>query len=209
MTRPDIAHIVSHLSKYNNAFDRTHWKAVKRVFKYLKGTADVVLSYERNGEIDIVGFCDADYASDEDDRKSYSGYCFKIGNNLVSWSSCKQTTVSLSTCEAEYVAITEASKEAIWLKSLLREVLSGELKTETTCIFSDNQAAICLANGEGSHKRAKHIDIKLHFVKDLVSEGKIKLKHISTENMPADVLTKALGPNKHKKCCKLLGLNIR
>lgn len=203
MTRPDIAHAVSSLSQYNNCYTRLHWQCAKRVLRYLKGTKNYSMKF-CNDNSSIVGFADADWGSDRLDRKSFSGYVFKFCGGSISWKSCKQRTVALSTTEAEYMALSDATKEAIYLRNLLFE-LTGRL--DCIEIYNDNQSAQKLANNPVFHDRSKHIDIRYHFLRDAVLENKISLKYLSTEEMVADILTKPLQNVKNKKFLGYLGLS--
>lgn len=202
MTRPDISYAVSYLSQFNNSYDQIHWKSAKRVLKYLKETSNYCLNYEK-GSDELVGFVDADWGSDSVDRRSYTGFCFKLSDSLISWGSTKQKTVALSSTEAEYIAISEASKEATYLRNLMRELL-GSLKKIT--IYNDNQGALKLTENPIFHKRTKHIDIRHHFVREKIVNNEICLNYLPTEDMPADVLTKPLIASKHYKFLDALGI---
>ncbi|KAK2578458.1 hypothetical protein KPH14_012665, partial [Odynerus spinipes] len=155
-TRPDISHTVSYLSKFNECHNEEHWLAAKRVLRYLKGTSNFFLCYEKS-DLRITGYVDADFANDESDRKSCTGYAFLMGNGAISWESKKQSNISISTCEAEYVAISEACKEAKFLRCLL-----SDLTGEVICIdlYNDNQSAHVWAYEHMPYTRTKHIDIK-------------------------------------------------
>jgi hypothetical protein len=186
--RPDITFAVSTLSQFLENPGEAHWEAVKRVFRYLSGTKALALTYggERH---DLVGYTDADGASQEH-RHAISGHAFLIDGGAVSWSSRKQELVTLSTAEAEYVAMTHAAKEAIWLRRLIGELFPSML-TQTT-LYCDNQAALKLAVADNFHARTKHIDICYHFVRQVVAGGGISIVYCPTDDMAADILTKAL-----------------
>ena len=187
-TRPDISYAVSTLSQFLENPGDAHWEAVKRIFRYLAGTSNLELTYgdERN---DLNGYTDADGASQEH-RRAISGYVFTIDGGAISWSSRKQELVTLSTAESEYVAATHAAKEAIWLRRLIFE-LFPPLKMETT-LYCDNQATLTLAKIDNYHARTKHIDIRYHFIRQVVASGALKLVYCPTDDMTADILTKAL-----------------
>ena len=190
-TRPDIAHAVAVVSKFSSYPTEAHLTAVKRIFRYLKGTVDLSLKYEKSEmENDLIGYSDADWAGDLDSRRSTTGNIFILSNGAVSWSSKHQPTESLSTAEAEYVALSSAAQEAIWLRRLLAELWLKEINP--TVIREDNQGAIAIANNPVSHARTKHIDIKYHFIRDAVINKTIVLEYCRTEDMIADILTKAL-----------------
>lgn len=156
-----------------------------------------------NENTELVGFVDADWGNNRIDRKSYSGYAFKFCGSLISWESNKQKTVALSSTEAEYMAISEAAKEAIYLKNLLNE-LTGNV--HCISLYNDNQSAINLSASHIYHKRSKHIDIRHHFIREVISNKQILLKYLPTNDMPADVLTKGLGKEKHYRLLEMLGL---
>ena len=156
-TRPDIAHTVGMLGRYNSAPNETHMTAAKRVCRYLKGTIDIKLVYTET-VCEAVGYSDADWASSVDDRHSTSGNVMLIAGGAVSWLSKRQTTVALSTAEAEYVSLTTMIQEAICIRRLLQCI--GE-KDDTVTVFEDNQGATKMAQNPVMHSRTKHIDIRL------------------------------------------------
>jgi hypothetical protein len=203
-TRPDIAFAVTTLSRFSKNPGEAHWAAVKRVFRYLKGTKELWLTY--GGEQrELVGFADAD-GSMAEDRKAISGYAFLLNGGAVSWSCKKQEIVSLSTTESEYVAATHATKEGLWLRSLLTQ-LFGPV-SGATILFSDNQSAISLAKDHQYHARTKHIDIRFHFIRWVITEGTLRLIYCPTDDMVADTLTKALPSAKTKHFANELGLRF-
>jgi hypothetical protein len=202
-TRPDISFAVSCLSQFLENPGEAHWQAVKHVFRYLAGTRDQALTYGTE-QRDLHGYTDADGASQEH-RHAISGYAFIIDGGAVSWSSRKQELVTLSTAEAEYVAATHAAKECIWLRRLTGELFPS-LHTQTT-LFCDNQAALKLATDDNYHARTKHIDIRFHFIRQVIASGAIKMVYCPTDDMTADVLTKALP--RWKVMCHGLGLGLR
>lgn len=133
----------------------------------------------------------------------YTGYVFKLGGAAIAWESKKQRTVALSSTEAEYMGLSEAAKEAIYLKSLLRELLG---KSFTVALYNDNQGAQKLAYNPVFHKRTKHIDIRHHFIRDAVENKEVILRYLSTGEMLADILTKGVSKPKHELCIKRLGM---
>ena len=205
-TRPDIAFAVSITARFCASPTKEHWTAVKRILRYLNGTQQFGLLYKANtsSESEITGFSDSDWAGDEGDRKSTSGYVFLLGGDAVSWKSTKQTTVALSTAEAEYIALSSASQEAIWLQQLISDLSKKAL--HKMIIYEDNQSTICLAKNQAVHGRTKHIDIKYHFIRDLVEAGKIELVYCTTENMVADIFTKGLSIRQFEKIRHLTGV---
>lgn len=203
-TRPDIAFAVSLVSRFNNNPGKAHWNAVKRIFRYLKGTLGLTLIYSKDPNSDIVGYCDADWASDIDERRSATGYVFKFQGAPITWATKRQTTVALSTAEAEYMALSAATQEAVWLRNFNREFKI--VPCIPTQIFCDNKSAIDLAHTSIHHSRSKHIDIRHHFVREKVFSKEIVLKSVSTEDNDADVFTKGLAYAKHHKCLSDMGL---
>lgn len=192
-TRPDILASVLILARFQNAPTAFCHRGAKRVLRYIRGTKDHGLLY-RTGDWDLSAFVDADYAADTTDRKSMSGYVVKLGNAICSWGAKKQATVALSTCESEYYAITLCAKETIWIRRVLKEA-SLEVNGATT-VRSDNQSAINWATGERCPSgRAKHIDVQIHFIRELVSDSIIQLKYVPSEENDADFLTKPISPS--------------
>lgn len=203
LTRPDISYCISYLSQFNNCNNETHWKHAKRVLKYLSSTKLYGLMYVKN-DSDILGFVDADWASDAIDRRSYTGYCFIFSGCVVSHESRKQQTVALSSTEAEYMAVCEASKEAIFLKNLLCELINRKNLPVVLC--NDNQSAKKLSENCMYHKRSKHIDVRYHFIREAVANDLVKIEYLKTSDMPADMFTKSLCKIKHYNFMKKIGL---
>ncbi len=137
-TRPDIAYAVGCAARFCSNPTREHWTAAKRILRYLKGTVNLGLLYSPTGSPDFVGYCDADWAGDMQDRKSTSGYLFMQGSAAITWRSCKQSCVSLSTTEAEYVALAEAAQEAVWLQKLNSDLLGSNVSN--TLIYEDKKS---------------------------------------------------------------------
>ena len=196
-TRPDLAFAISEVSKFSSKFTSQHWTAVKHILRYIKGSLNYKLKLGGFDEVSkITVYADANWGRDEG-RRSNTGYAAYIGNSLVSWKSRKQQTVARSTCEAEYMSISDAAAEAKWLGMVL-ESIGIEIQRPIT-LFNDNQGAIALTNHPGHHEATKHIDIRYHFIRFLVDEGLIRVHYCSTDNMVADVLTKPLGKVKHEQ----------
>ncbi|KAG8472363.1 hypothetical protein CXB51_034244 [Gossypium anomalum] len=152
----------------------------------------------------VIRYVDADFAGDLDRRRSLTGYVFTIGGCAISWKTTLQTTVSLSTTEAENIAITEACKEAIWLKGLFSE-LNEDLQIST--VFCDSQSAVFLTKDQMFHERTKYIDVWYHFVRDIIARGDIVVSKISTHENPADMMTKSLPITKFEHCLDLVGVH--
>ena len=198
-TRPDIAYAVNQVSRFMSNPGMKHWQACKRILRYLKRTTKIGLILnggEQNQQL-LSAYSDADWAGDTDDRKSTTGMVVMMNGSVVSWMSKKQTTVALSTAEAEYMALGGTIQEIKWIKSLLGEL--GVLVKEPITIWCDNQAAIAISKNNVNHNRTKHIDIKHHFVRDAVKDKQVKIDWISTSEQVADVLTKALDKNQFVK----------
>ena len=204
MTRPDISFAVSNVGKFSSQPTKEHWTAVKRIIRYLKGTQDYGLLYMRDSTVSdvFVGYSDSDFGGDSDDRRSTSGYIFQIGGAGISWRSKKQTCVALSTAEAEYIALSHATQEAVWLRQLASDLRCNT--KQPTVIYEDNQAAICMAKNPNS--RSKHIEIKYHYVREKVQNDIIELKYCRTEEMIADIMTKGIGKEKFLKLRKMAGI---
>lgn len=191
VSRPDLSYAVNLVSKYTNNHNENHWQAVKRIFRYLVGTVNVGIEYKYSGSLSkLIGFSDADFAGDVDIQRSTTGYAFSFANGLVSWSSQRQKLVTLSTTEAEYVAVASAAKEAIWLRNLLNDL--GYRQKNATVILIDNQSTIRLVKNPEFHKRTKHIDIKFHYIREKVESGDICVQYTPTDSQRADMFTKAL-----------------
>lgn len=200
---PDLSFAMSLVSRYMANPGKEHWKAVQWIFRYLRGTFNVCLKFGRTGE-GLAGYVDSDFASsDLDKRRSLTGYVFTVGGCAVSWRATLQPVVAQSTTEAEYMAITEACKESVWLKGLY-----AELCGDNSCInlFCDSQSAIYLTKDQMFHERTKHIDVKYHYVRDIVEQGKLKVCKISTHDNPADMLTKPVPVAKFELCSDLVGI---
>lgn len=203
LTRPDICFSVSFLSQFNNCATDYHWQCAKRILRYLKGTKDFSMKFEKDN-LNLIGYVDADWGSNKIDRKSYTGYVFKFAGGSISWRSCKQKTVALSSTEAEYMAISEATKEAIYLRNLINDLIG---KLDCVILFNDNQSARKLAYNPILHERSKHIDIRYHFIRNAVSDKIINIQYLSTNEMIADILTKILQNTKNAKFVQGLGLS--
>lgn len=208
-TRPDIAFAVTTLSQFSSNPLPEHLVAAKRVLRYLRGTAKYGITYRQkeNNEIrpQLHGFCDSDWASNTDDRRSVTGYVFILCGGAVSWKSKKQRTVALSTVEAEYMATAAAVKEIIWWHSFMKSF--GYSNDIPTCLYSDSQGSIALAKNPQEHERTKHIDIQYHFIRQHVAEHTVALEYISTHAMAADVMTKSLNRQKHNSAMELVGVH--
>ena len=206
-TRPDISWIISKLAQYAQNPTEDHWTAVKHVLRYIKGTLDHKVSFTKSkDELGLTGFCDADWAGSTEDRKSTYGYCFFLNKKSasISWRCRKQSTVALSSCEAEYIAISSAVQEAKLLMQLMNETVDKEALRNVK-LYADNQGAITLAKDPIRKERSKHIDIKYHFIKSEIETGTITLNYIPTEDNIADIFTKPTSKNKLHMSMKVIG----
>ena len=205
-TRPDISAAVGALSQYMACPSEGHWVGVKRVLRYLKGTVDygLIFSSDRDGKNDLYGYSDADWAGCLDTRRSTSGYVFKVGGSTISWNSKKQITVAKSTTEAEYVALSAAAQEAVWLRRLFSEIGFG--CQGTTTLFEDNNGAIDLSKNPKYHNRTKHIDIAYHFTRERVVSKELSVTYCHTNDMLADTMTKGLPRTQFEKFRDMLGV---
>jgi hypothetical protein len=235
-TRPDLAAAVSIISQFAASPSETHLQAAKRVLRYVKGTSGYKLHLgtgtgpgdgletqkrsiigaepsDSQRQVKLIGYSDANWGGDLETRRSTSGYVFYVAGGTVSWLSKKQATVALSSTEAEYMALTQAAKEAIWLRRLLADLrFEGPNRGQEPCrmsptlIYEDNQSSIALAKNPVHHVRSKHIDIQFHFIRDKVSSGEIELVYTPTDEMVADAMTKPLAAPKFTKYVEKLGL---
>jgi len=203
-TRPDLAAAVGVISRHLDNPTEEHVKAVKRIFRYLKGTTDYCLTYTKSTSLTLTGYVDADWGGCLDTRKSTHGYVFLFNNSAITWKSKLQSVVALSSTEAEYMGACFASKECVWLRYLLAEL--GVEQTEPTLILTDNQSSIKLMENPVHHDRTKHIDIQYHFTRELLVNGKVDFKFVETEKQVADFLTKGMTKEKQEFCSLACGL---
>ena len=204
-THPDIARTVGNLARFSQNPGMTHWKAVKHLFRYIKGTLDYKLTYSPCGDSELFSsFTDADHAGCPDTGRSTSGYVIKMGTGAVSWSSRLQSLVALSTTEAEFVAAVSAGQEMLWLRNLLTEF--GYDVSSASKLRIDNLSALSVAKNPEHHGRMKHLDLRFYWLRDEVAKGQIEIEHLRTFDMPADILTKSLPKPKVLEMVKMLGL---
>ena len=201
-TRPDIAQAVGALARYMSVPTVAHWAAALGVVRYLAGTGEAGVTFGEGGAV-LEGYCDADYAGDVDTRRSTPGYVFLMFGGAVSWSSRLQPTVAASTVEAEYLSAAQAVKEALWFRKLGGNLGLG---LGTVRIYCDNQGAIRLLKHPIASQRSKHIDVIHHFARERVARKEVEFAYCRTEDMNADILTKALTPGKFKKCRIEIGI---
>ena len=204
-TRPDLSFAVSLLARFQANPGIQHWTALMHVMGYIKNTNDFGLTYSRDFDLSPTAFADADYGGCKDTRRSTSGYIFIMAGGAVSWSSKRQATVALSTVEAEYVAMSRCAQQMIWMQSWLDEVAISH--TLPGLIKGDNRGAIALTKNTKDHGKVKHIDIRHHYIRELLESGAITVEQVSSSDNLADLFTKSLPRDHHHRL--LNALNIR
>ena len=205
-TRPDISYAVRKLSEFLDCYQRSHWDAAIWIVHYLKGSRDLRLRLG-GGTIDLKGFTDSSWGDCLDGRRSSMGYCYTLGGGIVSWSAKKQKVVVTSSTEAEYIAALESCKEGLWLRTMLLLIPVPVVQIDDpTPLYCDNNGAVCLALDPQFHSRSKHFDIRYHFIRQCVDEGKIGVERVSTTSNLADVFTKPLSVMPFARFRGLLGL---
>ncbi|KAK1647900.1 hypothetical protein QYE76_065705 [Lolium multiflorum] len=204
-TRPDIAHAVSLTSRYQSDPGMEHWTAVKNILKYLKRTKDMFLCYGGDQELVVTSYTDASWNTDPDDSKSQSGYVFILNGAAVSWCSSKQCTVAKSSTESEYIAASEASSEAVWMKRFIVELGVVPSALDPLVIYCDNMGAIANAQEPRSHKKLKHIKLRFHSIREYIEDGEVKICKVHTD-LNVDPLTKALPRAKHDQHQNAMGV---
>ena len=185
-----------------------HWKAARNVLRYLQGTKTLVILYERhkcNRDIKLLGYSYSDFASDVGNRRSTGGHCFLFGGAVVSWRSKKQEFVAQSTVEAEYVALSFAVREVIWLMKLEVGVSMKKIPINVGC---DNKGALAIESDDIENERSKQIDMKYHFIRDNYQKGTITLNYVPTSEMIEDIMIKNLPHILHVKFLKILNMKM-
>ncbi|XP_020681678.1 uncharacterized protein LOC110099015 [Dendrobium catenatum] len=196
LTRPDIQFAVHQLCQHMHNPLNIHHEALKRLIRYIQGTANTGIPLHKD-KLLLRGYVDADWASNNQDRKSIYGYCNFLGTSLISWQVKKQNTVARSSTEAEYRALATEAAEIIWLRSLLEDLHVPQLAPTT--VYCDNTSAIALANNPVFHARTKHIEVDCHFIRDCIRSNHIAVHHICTTDQLADVFTKPLTTTRFKE----------
>ncbi|KAJ9560396.1 hypothetical protein OSB04_005556 [Centaurea solstitialis] len=189
-TRPDIAYAVQQICMHMHSPCMAHWNALKRIIRYLQGTTDYGLHLRYSSALSIRAYTDADWAGCPDTRRSTSGYCVYLGDNLISWSSKRQSTISHSSAEAEYRGVANVVAEICWLRNLLLEL--HRPLTKASLVYCDNVSAIYLSGTPVQHQRTKHIELDIHFVREHVQKGLVRILHMSSRFQIADIFTKGL-----------------
>lgn len=203
-TRPDIAFAVNNVSRFNAKHGTEHWGAVKRIFRYLKGTINLKLRFRNDNIGQLYAFCDSDWASDPDKRRSCSGFTVQMANAAISWHSHLQEIVALSSTEAEYIALSECVKQVLWLRKLTNELNPTH---DATIIRMDNESSIKLSKNDAFSARSKHIDVRYHHTRELIDRNVIMIEFVATAKNTADLLTKAVPKCKTDFCTAKMGLS--
>ena len=203
-TRPDLAFSVNYLSRFLDCFDHTHWEAAKRIVRYLKAMSNRGVAYKKGGSFVIVGYSDADYAHETEGRRSVSGFIFQLGGGPVSWMSRRQYVVALITTEAEYISASEAFREIVWLRRMMKDI--GHRCEMGTTLFVDNQGALRLTKSPEFHHRTKHIDVRYYYIRERYECGDLDVEYLCSENQLTDICTKALPRDRFEKICNAMGL---
>ena len=204
-TRPDLMYTTSLLSRFMSKPSEMHYKAAKRVLRYIKGTTELGIWFRRAEKFSLIGYSDSDWAGSVDDMRSTSGYVFFVNHGVFSWLSKKQETVAQSTAEAEYISAAAATNQAIWLRKILTDLRLNQ--DESTTIYCDNMSTVAIAKNPILHGRTKHIKIKYHAVREAEQSKEISLVHCLGENQVADIMTKGLNKSKFEEFRLKLGVS--
>ncbi|KAJ9553963.1 hypothetical protein OSB04_018008 [Centaurea solstitialis] len=205
-TRPDISFAVGMLGRYQVNPGMDHWRAAKKVLRYLQGTKDLCLTYRKSEQLELVGYSDSDYAKCVDTMKSTSGYIFLLAGAAVSWKSVKQSIITNSTMEAEFVACHEAMNHCLWLRNFISRFGDLNFVSGPLNLYCDNKAAVFFSKHDRYSKGTKHMDLKYLLVKQAIQKEQLFITHISTNLMIADGLTKGLPPKTFQQHVPSMGL---
>ena len=207
-TRPDIAFATGLLGRYQSNPGHDHWVAAKKVMRYLKRTKDYMLIYKHVQDLQLVGYSDSDFAGCQDEKKSTTGYIFKLAGGAVSWKSEKQKLIASSTMQAEFVACFSATTQAIWLRNLIKELTVFDFVDRPIQLYCDSNSAVLFINNNRGLKGSKHMEVKYLTIKEKVQNGDVAVEHISTDDMIADPLTKGLRPCVFERHVINMGLGV-
>jgi hypothetical protein len=205
-TRPDVSFALSVTSRYQSDFGEDHRTVVKGILKYLRRTKDMFLIFGGEDELVIKGYTDASFQIDKDDSAKQSGFVFCLNGGAVSWKSSKQDTVADSTTEAEYIAASEAAKEAVWIRKFVSELGVVPSASSPVNLYCDNSGAIALAKEHRSHKKSRHRLRKYHLIRHFVERGDVKVCKVHTDSNVADPLTKPLPQPKYEAHMRSMGI---
>ncbi|KAI5344111.1 hypothetical protein L3X38_011988 [Prunus dulcis] len=203
-TRPDIMFAASLLARFMHNPTKKHMGTAKRVLRYVQGTINYGIAYDKGKGAVLIGYCDSDWSGSEDDMRSTSGYAFNLGSGAFSWASIKQSSVALSTAEAEYMSAAEATAQAMWLRFVLSDF--GEEQVEPTQLLCDNTSAIAISKNPVHNHKTRHINRRFHFIRDALQNGEIDLLYCKTEVQLADIFTKPLARDRFEYLRKALGV---
>ncbi|XP_075091937.1 secreted RxLR effector protein 161-like [Nicotiana tabacum] len=206
-TRPDISFAVRILERYQSNPGIDHWKVAKKVLRYLKRTKDYMLMYRRSKHLEVIGYSDSNFAGCIDTRKSTFGYLFQLVEGAISWKSAKQSVITTSTMEAEFVACFEATIHALWLQNFILGLGVVDTITKPLKIYYDNPAAVFFSKNDKYCNSVKHMELKYFTAKEEVQKQRVTLEHIRTDPMNADLLTKGLQLNIFKEHVHRMGLS--
>ena len=204
-TRPDIAFAVTKLAQFAANPSKEHLDKARYVVRYLAGTADYALVFDGASNKGLIAYTDSDYAADLIKRRSTTGYHFKLANGIISWQSRAQKTIALSATEAEYMALSDCSRQAVWIQNIFSEL---GLPKRPTQICADNEGGIFIASNPVQERRTKHIDVRYHYVRDCIEQKRIEVVWVPTDDNSADMFTKNLGHVKFEKFRSMLGLEF-
>lgn len=205
-SRPDICVAVNYFAGFQCGASEQHWVHLKRILRYLRGTSDFKLVYgcENSAEV-LEAFTDADWGNDPNDRRSVSGFVIKLHGSTVTWATRKQSSVALSSTEAELMALCQGSCELMWAMNLLDSI--GVAVPKPVMIYGDNQSCISVTVEPRKHKRMKHIEIQHFFVRELIERGRVQLKYLQSGDQVADLMTKGLAQIRFRKLRDMLGVS--
>lgn len=205
ITQPDISYAAGVLARYISKWGNRHYDAAKHLLRYLRGTSDLCLSYDGEaGKRLLLGYADADWGGCADTQRSTTGYLYKTWGSITSWRSRRQPTVSLSTAQAEYMALSNAAQQALWLRLLLEDI--GFAQEGPTKILNDNMGAIHLSKNAAHHQSSKHISLRSAMLREQVKAKNIDLSHVSSKENQADMFTKSLTADQFETLKEGIGM---
>jgi hypothetical protein len=205
-SRPDIAHAVIMMSQFMVNPSEDHIQKALHIVRYINTHSHAEIWYDGLQQEGFIAYADADWASDTISRKSVTGYIIKLAGGAVSWVSRKQKTVALSSTEAEYMCLSDTTRQIVWIQALYKEL---GFNISNTALCGDNQGAIFLASNPAQEHRSKHIDIRYHYIRECVNEKKVVLFYVPTTEQTADIMTKCLSHEKFKNFRNQLGITVK